>query len=172
MSYRNLPFGTADAFNVVIEIPKGSQNKYEYDEELDLIKLDWVFTEGFCFPFDYGYIPQTRGGDGDHLDAFVLSSFPIEIGTICQCRAIGIIKLLDRGEEDDKVLAIPLVDPELGNISTLSDFKENYEQMFREFFKGLEKQKNKIIDIKEFCDNAKAKEELSRAHEIFITNKK
>ena len=167
MSYKNLPFGSIDAFNVVIEIPKGSQNKYEYDEELDLIKLDWVFTDGFCFPFDYGYIPETRGGDGDHLDAFVLSSIPIEIGTICQCRAIGIIKLLDRGEEDDKILAIPLADPQLKNIQSLEDFKENYEKIFREFFKELEKQKNKIIEIKEFSDSTKAKEELVIAHRIF-----
>jgi len=121
MSYKNIPLGTVEEFNVIVEIPKGSENKYEYDEDLDVIKLDWVFSGGFHFPFDYGYIPETRGGDGDHLDAFVFSSHPIDFGAVVKCRAIGMIELIDRGEEDNKILAVALADPKYTSHKELSD---------------------------------------------------
>src|SRR3990167_8529121 len=110
MSYKNIPLGKPEQFNAVVEISKGGENKYEYDENLDSIKLDWVFSGGFHFPFDYCYIPQTRGGDGDHLDVFIIASHPLQIGTIVECRPVGMIELLDRGEEDNKILAVPVAD--------------------------------------------------------------
>jgi inorganic pyrophosphatase len=92
MSLKNVPFGTIDRFNVVVEIPKGSGNKYEYNEELDAITLEWAFTGGFCFPFDYGFIPQTLGGDNDPLDVFVISSHPFSPGIVVSCRTKETIK--------------------------------------------------------------------------------
>src|SRR3989344_6975947 len=110
MSYKDIPLGTAEEFNVMVEIPKGSENKYEYDDDLDIIKLDWVFTGGFHFPFDYGFMPETRGGDGDNLDVFVINSHSLTVGTVAKCRAIGMIELLDMGVEDNKILAVPISD--------------------------------------------------------------
>lgn len=167
MGYKNIPFGKTDKFNVIIEIPKGSRNKYEYDEDLDIIKLDWVFSGEFCFPFDYGYIPETRGGDGDHLDAFVFSSHPIALGTVVECRAIGMIELLDRGEKDNKILAVPTADPFYTNHQELSDLDFDYKSIFEEFFKELGVQKNKILTIKGFRDRASAVRELECAHANF-----
>ncbi|MFC1630213.1 inorganic diphosphatase [Patescibacteria group bacterium] len=167
MSYNKVPFGTSDTFNVVIEIPKGSKNKYEYDEKLDAIKLDWVFTDGFCFPFDYGYIPETKAGDGDHLDVFVFSSHQIAIGSVVECRPIGMIEFLDRGEKDNKILAVPLVDPEYQKHKELSDLSFDYQTIFKDFFKELGIQKNKTVEIKGFRDKAIAVKELELSNKNY-----
>ncbi len=160
MSFKNIPFGKIDEFNVIIEIPKGSEKKYEYNEESDQIELDWVFTDGFSFPYNYGFIPQTKGGDNDPVDAFVLSSLPINKGTIIKCRAIGIIKLIDRGEQDDKIIAVSLTDLEYNKYEDLSELSFDYKKIFEEFFKELAIQKNKVMEIKGFEGKERAEEEL------------
>ncbi|MBI2515243.1 inorganic diphosphatase [Candidatus Wolfebacteria bacterium] len=167
MSYKNIPFGAPEKFNAVVEIPKGSEVKYEYDEDLDAIKLDWIFTNGFNFPFDYGYIPETRGGDGDHLDAFVLGSRSVALGTIVECRAIGMIELLDRGEKDNKILAAPIADPASQKYEKLDDLPFDYKTIFEEFFRELGAQKNKTVEIKGFRDKTAALQELESAHKNF-----
>ena len=168
MSSKTVPFGKIEAFNVLIEIPKGSQNKYEYNEDLDKMELEQSFTGDFCLPFNYGFIPQTKGGDGDCLDAFVISSQPISIGTIVKCRAIGIIKLLDRGEQDDKVIAVALADPEYSKCKDIGELSFDYETVFKKFFKELSIQENKIIELKEFAGREEALREIkeSRINEI------
>lgn len=160
MTLKNIPFGTAEQFNVVVEIPKGSEIKYQYDEILDVMKVDWVFQNGFCFPFNYGYIPQTKAGDGDTVDVFILNDKPIAIGTIIECRPIGIIELLDRGKEDNKILAVPITDRAYRTFSSIEDLPKDYETILREFFKELEKQKNKVMEIKGFYNRARAIEEI------------
>ncbi len=163
MNFKNIPFGAIDGFNVLIEIPKGSQNKYEYNENSDAMELDWVFTNTFCFPFNYGFIPQTKGGDGDCLDVFAISSQPINVGTVVKCRAIGIIKLLDRGEEDDKVIAVALADPEYHKHENISDLSFDYKTIFKEFFKELGIQKNKIMELKGFKGREEALREIEKS---------
>lgn len=167
MSFKQISFGSPEAFNIVVEIPKGSSNKYEYDEALDVIKLDWVFSGNFHFPLDYGYVPQTRGGDGDHLDAFIITSYPLAVGTIAECRPIGMIELLDRGEEDNKIIAVPLADPQTQHIGSLKDFPDDYEEIFQTFFKELGKQKSKTVELKGFFDAERAREEIVKAHEEY-----
>jgi len=165
MSFKNIPFWKIDEFNVIIEIPKGSQNKYEYNEETDEIELDWVFINDFCFPYNYGFIPQTKGGDGDNLDAFVISSRPIDIGTVVKCRAIGIIEQIDREEQDDKIIAIALADPEYNKYQELEELPFDYEATFKEFFDELQIQKNKTIETKAYHGRKRALEELKSARE-------
>ena len=167
MSYENIPFGNPEKFNVVVEIQKGGQIKYEYDEEWHEIKVSAIFRNGFGFPFDYGYVPKTRGGDGDHLDVFVLGSQSVQMGAIVECRPIGIIELIDRGEKDDKVLAIPLNDLGSENIKTLEDLPFNYKTIFEVFFKELAVQRNKTMEIKGYKDAQTATQELDLAHKNF-----
>jgi inorganic pyrophosphatase len=168
MSFKNIPFGEPTRFNAIIEIPKGDSNKYEYDEELDVIKLDWVFTADFKMPFDYGYIPQTLGGDGDALDVYVVTDHPLATGTLVACRPIGIIKLLDRGEVDDKIIAIPLAHPRFKTIQSLEDFEFDYRGIFEKFFIELSKQKNKALEVKGFYGAQEAIKELEVGHQNFI----
>jgi inorganic pyrophosphatase len=168
MSFKNIPFGTIDEFNVIIEISKGSQSKYEYNEEIDEMELDWVFVNDFCFPYNYGFIPQTKGGDGDPLDAFVISSQPINMGTVVKCRAIGMIELIDRGEKDDKILAIALADPEHNKCQNLEDLPFDYKSIFKEFFDELQVQKNKIMEIKAYRDKDRALKELKSDSDAYM----
>jgi len=160
MSFKNIPFGEINEFNVIIEISKGSEKKYEYNEESDQIELDWVFTDGFSFPYNYGFIPQTRGGDNDPLDVLVLGSLPIGKGTILKCRAIGIMKLIDRGEQDDKIIAVSLTDPEYNKYQDIKELLFDYQSILKKFIKELSIQKNKVMEIKSFEGKEKALEEL------------
>lgn len=167
MSYKNVPFGTPENFNVVVEIQKGGQIKYEYDEQWHEIKVSAIFKNGFGFPFDYGYVPETRGGDGDHLDVFVLGSQSVQMGAIVECRAIGMIELIDRGEKDDKILAVPTGDLGSENIKTLEDLPFDYKIIFETFFKELAIQRNKTMEVKGYKDKSVASQELELAHKNF-----
>jgi inorganic pyrophosphatase len=163
MSYKNLSFGTIEAFNVLIEIPEGSYNKYEYDEGLDEIRLDFVFWGDCKFPHNYGFIPGTHAPDGDHLDAIVLNPTPLAIGTVVPCRAIGLIELIDRGEGDNKLIAIPIACQEYKNIQSIEDLPEDFEKIYREFYRLIGVQKNKTMEIKGFFGKEKALEELEKS---------
>jgi len=167
MILKNIPFGKIDEFNTLVEISKGSQNKYEYNEEFGAMELDWVFTGDFCFPFNYGLIPQTLGGDDDHADTFVLTDHPIEPGVVVKCQAIGVIELLDRGEEDNKILAVALADQEYKKYQDLGDLPFDYKTIFEKFFKELGIQKSKIIEIKDFHGKDRAIQEISKYLENF-----
>lgn len=167
MSFKQIPFGTLEEFNVVIEIPKGSEVKYEYDEKIDALTLDWVFTDGFGFIYNYGFIPQTRCGDGDNFDAFLVTPYPIAMGTVVKSRAIGMIELLDRGEEDNKIIAVPVAGPSLANCQKLSDLDFDYKTEFTDFFNEISRQKNKIMEVKGFHDKLIALDAIKRSRENY-----
>lgn len=138
---KDTPLGSPELFNVVIEIPKGLVEKIEYDEDKDEMSEDnFVFKNDFGFINNYGFIPQTRTGDGDTLDAFVLTSKILESGSVILCRPIGVMKQLDRGVVDDKIIAVPANEPE-------RDLTEDEKQQFRDFYAEVARQKNKIIEI-------------------------
>ena len=164
MSYKTVPFGTAEEFNVVIEIERRSRLKHEYDEATDELRLDWVFDHSAEFPYHYGFIPQTRAGDGDHLDVFVISELPLVLGTVVACRPIGIITMLDRGEEDDKLLAVPVADHEQSGLRDLDGLPAGYRAVFQDFFAEVARQKKKTIEIIGYGDLAVARERLTAAH--------
>jgi inorganic pyrophosphatase len=163
MSLKDTPLGTPQQFNVVIEIPKGTANKYEYDEEKDEIILDFVFKDGFKYLYNYGFIPQTRAGDGDMLDAIVLSSDPIDSGTVVECRPVGVIKQLDRGEQDDKIIAVPIGDAGMQKYQDIADIDENLRRQFHDSWTEIARQKNKIIKTTSFEDKDRAIEEIKKA---------
>ena len=96
MGLKDVPFGDVEKFNVIIEIAQGSQDKYEYDEKLDIIKLDRVLFSAQRYPANYGFIPETRADDGDHTDVLVFSTNPIFPGAVVEARAIGYMKYIIR----------------------------------------------------------------------------
>ncbi len=162
MPYKNLPFGKTDAFNVVVENSEGASNKYEYDERLDLFKLDFVFGGDLRWPFNYGFIAGTRGGDGDMLDAIVISSHPIDPQTLVVCKTVGMVEVVDRGERDNKIICVPLADPLAKQLSDISDFSEEQQRNWEDFFHELAVQKNKIMEIKGFRNKSTALDELNK----------
>lgn len=111
--------------NVVVEIPTGSNNKIEWDRQLSAFKLDRVEPLIFAKPTNYGFIPQTLDEDGDELDALIITDTPLPTGVYLEARIIGIMKFIDDGEVDDKVVVVPADDRHTGNaIQSLADLPE------------------------------------------------
>lgn len=120
--------------NVIVEVPKGSRNKYEYDEETGTIRLDRVLYSSIHYPGDYGLIPQTLYDDGDPLDILVMVGQPTFAGCIIEARPIGLFRMLDRGLQDDKVLAVPASDPLYRDYHDISDIPQHFLAEVAHFF--------------------------------------
>lgn len=126
-----------DAPNIVyavVEVPKGSRNKYEYSKSAGVIKLDRVLYSPLHYPGDYGFIPQSYYGDGDPLDILVMMSEATFPGCVIEARPIGMLRLIDKGENDDKVLAVPATDPQFEDIYELADLSRHFPQEVEHFF--------------------------------------
>lgn len=128
-------------FDVTIEIPKGSRNKYEVDHETGRIRLDRRLFTSTSYPADYGFVENTLGEDGDPLDALVILDEPTFPGCLIKCRAIGMFRMTDEAGGDDKLLCVPASDPRvehLRDIHHVSEFDRLEIQHFFEVYKDLE----------------------------------
>lgn len=128
-------------FDVTIEIPRGTRNKYEVDHETGRIRLDRILFTAMHYPADYGYIEDTLGEDGDPLDALLLIDEPTFPGCVVRARAIGVFRMVDEAGGDDKILCIPAGDPRqdhVTDIKDVSDFTLKEMQHFFETYKALE----------------------------------
>lgn len=167
MGLKDVPFGTEDKFNVIIEISQGSQDKYEYDEELDVLKLDRVLHTAQAYPTNYGFIPETRAEDGDHADVLLLSTNPIIPGSVVEARAIGFMDMIDSEEPDHKVIAVPTEDPRFKDTQSLSDIPEHSLKEYKHFFETLKHLQNKVITVGEYGDVEKAREFIRSTREAY-----
>lgn len=159
-----------DMINVVIEIPKGSHNKFEFDEKTGVFKLDRVLYSPFHYPLDYGFIPQTRSEDGDHLDALVIGSDPLFPGCLVEVRPIGLLRMIDAGEEDFKILAVQNKNPRFANIKDIKDIEAGQPHLLKEvshFFMSYKELEGKKTEIKGWGGLAEAKEEIKKAAEVY-----
>ncbi len=134
--------------NAIIEIPKDTHNKYEYDEHLDIIKLDRVLHTSMHYPVDYGFIPGTRSEDGDHLDVMVITNSPVFTGCLLEVRPLGAMIMSDEHGNDEKILAVPSRDPYFNHLRKLSDVSPHLlleiEHFFTEY-KRLEMTEEPIV---------------------------
>jgi inorganic pyrophosphatase len=172
MSYKHIPIGkkTPEVINAIIEISRGSNNKYEYDEELDVIKLDRVLYSPFFYPLDYGFIPETRSEDGDHQDVLVLGSEPLAVGTLVEVRPVALVKMIDSGEEDFKILGVQKANPRFDWISDLSDLEHAYGHLLKEvkhFFERMKDLQGKSVEIQGFENAESAKNAIKAAMEVY-----
>ena len=118
-----------------IEIPMGTQNKYEVDPKTRKIKLDRVLSSSVSYPSEYGFIENTLSGDGDPLDILVLTTFPTFPGCIIKARVLGYLELIDNGLTDEKVITVNATDPRYDHIKTIDDLPEHTVDEIKEFFK-------------------------------------
>ncbi|MFY9304081.1 MAG: inorganic diphosphatase [Rhodoluna sp.] len=121
-------------FEAVIEIPRGSRNKYEVDHETGRVHLDRVLYTPFVYPVDYGYFDKTLGGDGDPLDALVLLEFPVFPGVVVNVRPVGVLPMEDDGGMDEKILCVPAGDKRWDHIQDISDVPEQTRNEIEHFF--------------------------------------
>jgi inorganic pyrophosphatase len=133
--------------NVVIEIPKGSKNKLEIDKSTGLIKLDRAMKTSQDYPFDYGFVPQTLWEDGDALDVIILTTYPLFPGILVEARPVAVIRMIDSGEGDDKVIAVPKSDPRWEGVNDLHDINPHTVKEIQHFLETYKSIDNKVVEI-------------------------
>jgi inorganic pyrophosphatase len=121
--------------NVLIEISKGTRNKYEIDKETGFLKLDRVLYSSVVYPCDYGFVPKTLCDDGDPLDALLITRFPLLPGTLVEARPLGYLEMIDTGEKDEKLLCVPSEDPYFNDFKDLKDVPQALLDEISHFFK-------------------------------------
>lgn len=149
MSLLNAKIGpnAPESFNVVVEIPRGSTNKYEVNEEDGLIYLDRVLYSPLFYPFDYGYIPQTKYLDGDPLDVLVLISHPTFPGCIIEVSPIGVLRMSDEKGPDEKILTVAKRDPRYGYRTSLHQLNDHTLKELTHFFEVYKQLEEKDVEI-------------------------
>lgn len=159
--------GTVEEMNVIIEIPRGSQNKYEIDKETGLIALDRVLHTAQTYPFDYGFVPQTLWDDGDALDVVVLTTVPLAPGILVRVRPVGILPMVDGGENDEKILAVPVGDPRFTDIQDLADVNKHTLKEIAHFFLTYKQIQKKEVTVGEWANKSEAQAAFTRAVEMY-----
>lgn len=165
--------GTKDAMNVIIEIPKDSHNKYEIDKKTGLIKLDRANYSSASYPFDYGFVPQTLWDDGDALDVIVLATYPLLPGILVSARPVAILDMNDCGDEDQKIIAVPVDDKRWDDIKDLEDINTHLLKEIGHFFETYKNLKGKPAEvvIRGFDGMVEAQTAFVRASKMYIDGK-
>lgn len=163
--------GSAGEMNVIIEIPKGSKNKYEIDKETGIIALDRVMHSAQDYPFDYGFVPQTLWEDGDALDVVLLTTYPLMPGILVRARPVAILPMVDGGDSDAKILAVPCDDPRFKEIVDLADVNKHTLKEIAHFFLTYKQIQNKEVSLGGWSGKTAAEEAFTRACEMYTAAK-
>lgn len=158
MSLLNVPIGpeAPDVVNVIIEIPRLSQNKYEMDPDLGVMRLDRVLYSPLHYPADYGFVPQTKYLDGDPVDALVLISRPTFPGVVVDARPVGVLEMRDGGKPDEKVLCVATHDPRFNKRFSMADMNPHTMAEIVHFFEVYKALENKEVEILGWKDKEEA----------------
>ncbi|MGY4690147.1 inorganic diphosphatase [Salibacterium sp. K-3] len=151
----------------IIEIPTGSQNKYEFDKDKGHYKLDRVLFSPMFYPAEYGYIDNTLALDDDPLDILVLATNPTFPGCAIDARVIGYLNMVDDGEEDEKLIGVPVEDPRFDNIQSIQDIPSHKLDEIAHFFKTYKDLENKTTEIGKWEDAEAASKLVDECIERF-----
>ena len=165
-AFENKPLNEL-SFHVVIEISKGSKNKYEYDLETGFLKLDRILYTSTHYPHNYGFVPLTLSEDGDPLDVLVVSSEPILPMSIVECKAIGLLEMIDGGRMDYKLIAVAVNDPFYNINDNISDLPCHISDEIRHFFTVYKSLEGKVTTIGELRGKTRAKAVLQQCVEAY-----
>ncbi len=164
--------GTAESINVIIEIPKGSKNKYEIDKETGLIALDRVSHTAQDFPFDYGFIPQTLWDDGDALDVVLLTTYSLLPGILVRVRPVAIMSMIDSGDSDAKIIAVPVDDPRWKDVEDISDLNAHTLLEIEHFYSTYKQIQKKEVVVEHFKGKKEAQAAFARGMKLYQDAKK
>jgi inorganic pyrophosphatase len=147
-----------DIVNGIIEIPQNTRAKYELDKESGLLRLDRVLYSSMYYPANYGFIPQTYCDDKDPLDIVILSQITVVPMCIVEAKVIGVMRMLDGGELDDKIIAVANNDMSVNHIDNIKDLPRHFFRELKNFFEDYKKLENKTVVVEDFQDVDIAKE--------------
>ena len=156
-----------ETIEVLVEIPRGSRNKYEYDEERGMLRLDRTLYSSVHYPTDYGYIPGTHADDGDHLDALVIVEEPTIAPCMVEARPIGVLRMRDDKGLDDKIIAVPVADPRFSGIVEFADIAPHWQREIDQFFRTYKLLQELAVDIYGWGDRAEAWAIIAAARAAF-----
>ncbi|MCQ4448501.1 MAG: inorganic diphosphatase [Sulfolobales archaeon] len=157
-----------DQVNVLIEIPQGSNVKYELDKEENVMKVDRILYTAMFYPFNYGFIPGTLEEDGDPLDVLVISNYPLMPGSVIEVRPVGMLFMRDEKGEDVKIIAVPIdkIDPTFSNIKDINDVPDAIKNKITHFFEHYkELEPGKWVKVSGWGNASQAKERINKAIE-------
>ncbi len=155
-------------FDAIIEIPRGSRNKYEMDHETGLIRFDRVLFSPMFYPADYGFVPDTLGLDGDPLDVLVFLTEPTFPGCIIEVKPIGVLNMSDDKGQDEKILCVPVADPTWNQLENINDMNPHTLKAVEHFFKTYKDLENKTCEVNGYGDKAQALEIIQAAYDRYV----
>jgi inorganic pyrophosphatase len=153
--------------NTIIEIPKGSKGKYELDKDSGLLKLDRVLYSSVHYPANYGFIPRTYCDDQDPLDILVICSIDVDPLCIIESKVIGVMRMVDDDEEDDKIIAVAEKDMAVNYINDISELPPHTIVELRRFFEDYKKLEHKHVVVEEFLNREEAYRIINQAVELY-----
>jgi inorganic pyrophosphatase len=159
---------TPEDFICVIEISKGSKNKYEMDKETGFLILDRILHTSTHYPANYGFIPRTYGDDGDPLDVLLLCAEPIQPLTLVRAYPIGVISMLDNGKKDEKIIAVPFNDPNYNSFKDISELPTHIIDEMEHFFTVYKQLENKTTAVNEKGNRKDAVEVIRKCLDNYI----
>jgi inorganic pyrophosphatase len=167
--WHDFPLGdeAPELIPVVVEVPKGSKIKYELDKETGLIRVDRVLFSSVHYPANYGFVPRTFCEDHDPLDVLVLGQEPVVPLTVMRAKPIGAMKMLDQGEEDDKIIAVHADDPEYSHYTSIYELPPHRINELRRFFQDYKLLEEKEVIVNEFLDRDEALEIVRHTIELY-----
>ncbi len=163
--WHNVSFGenAPKVVNGIIEIPKGNRAKYELDKDSGMLKLDRVLFSSVYYPANYGFIPRTYCDDNDPLDILILSQIDIVPMCIVSAKVIGVMRMIDGGEADDKIIAVAEGDTSVNHINDISELPSHFISELKSFFEDYKKLENKEVVVEQFQNREVAEQILIQA---------
>lgn len=155
-------------FDAIIEIPRGSRNKYEMDHETGRIRFDRVLYSPMFYPADYGFVENTLGLDGDPIDVLVFLTEPTVPGCVIEVKTIGVLKMSDDKGQDEKLICVPVADPTWSQLENITDMNPHTLKEVEHFFRVYKDLENKTTTIEGYGDKAEAEQLLQDARERFV----
>ncbi|MBC87131.1 MAG: inorganic pyrophosphatase [Bdellovibrionaceae bacterium] len=156
-----------DEVTAIIEVPKGSKNKYELDKESGMLMVDRVLFSSVHYPANYGFIPKTYCDDGDPLDILVLGQESVYPMTLMTAIPIGVMKMIDEGEADDKVIAVHAHDPEYCHFRSIDELPNHRMAEVQRFFEDYKALENKSVVVEEFLGPSETKKIILESIEYY-----
>ncbi len=165
---------TPAVVNGIIEIPKNTRAKYELDKESGMLLMDRVIFSSMHYPANYGFIPQTYCDDKDPLDIMVLSQIDVVPMCIVSAKVIGVMRMIDGGEMDDKIIAVAEHDMSVNHMNDIDDLPAHWIKELRNFFEGYKKLENKKVEVEEFQNRETAMNIIKQSiedYKEYVANK-